>query len=201
MKNFFIHLRTYIFRGLLAIIPILLCTIAIELLYQLIDKRVIAFVDKFVDIHLIPGVGILLLLIALYMIGLIFSNVIGRQILGFIQGISERIPIIKAIYSIGKQLSDGLSASSDKQAFQKALLMQTYPGGPWTICFVTGNIKDKVTGEDMYKVFVPTVPHPLTGFLFIVPHAATRDPGWTVEEALKMLVSAGIISPTEIHKV
>src|ERR1700679_3475957 len=99
MKNFFSHIRTYILRGLLAIIPLLLCFLAVKLLYVLIDKQVMTFLAHYFDIRQIPGLGILLLLVSLYVIGLIFSNVVGRQILSFIGNVTERIPIIKFIYS------------------------------------------------------------------------------------------------------
>src|ERR1700686_3800695 len=105
MKGFFDHIRSYILRGLLAIIPLLLCITAIRLLYILIDKQVMKFLAQYIDIRQIPGLGILLLLISLYIIGLIFSNVVGRQIFAFIGNVTERIPIIKFIYSIGKQIS------------------------------------------------------------------------------------------------
>src|SRR5579863_7448118 len=109
MKQFFNHIRDYILRGLLAIIPLLLCYIAIEILYRLIDKQIMRFLAQYIDIRQIPGLGILLLLISLYIIGLIFSNVLGRQVLAFIGNITERIPIIKFIYGIGKQISDTLA--------------------------------------------------------------------------------------------
>jgi len=200
MKNFLIHVRSYIFRGLLAIIPLLLCFVAIRLLYVLIDKQVMKFLAQFIDIRQIPGLGILLLLFSLYFIGLIFSNVMGRQIFRFIDHIGDRIPIIKAIYGIGKQLSETLSITDpQKQAFQKAILIDSFNGKGWMLGFVTGTIKDQ-NGEDLLKVFVPAVPHPLTGIIFIVKPSQTLDCGWTVEEALKMIVSAAIISPTEIKK-
>jgi len=201
MKNFFAHTRTYILRGLLAVIPLLLCIVAIKLLYELIDKQVMKFLSHFIDIRQIPGLGILLLLISLYFIGLIFSNVLGRQIFRFIDRISERIPIIKAIYGVGKQLTDTLSMTDpNKQAFKKAVLVNTFNGNGWMLGFVTGAIKD-LNGEELLKVFVPAVPHPLTGIIFIVKPSQTLDCGWTVEEALKMIVSAGIISPEEIKKI
>src|SRR5271170_2656402 len=122
MKNFFIHIRMYMLRGLLAIIPLLLCITAIRLLYFLIDKQIMRFLAQYIDIRQIPGLGILLLLISLYFIGLIFSNVVGRQIFSFIGNITERIPIIKFVYSIGKQISDTLSMTDPhKQAFKKAV--------------------------------------------------------------------------------
>ena len=201
MKNFLKHVQSYILRGLLAIIPLLLCVLAIELLYKLIDKQIMRFLAQFIDIRQIPGLGILLLLISLYVIGLIFSNVLVRQIFKFIDNITERIPIIKFIYGVGKQISDTLSMTDpQKQAFKKAVLLDSFNGKGWMIGFVTGTIKDQ-NGEELLKVFVPTAPHPLTGIIFIMKHSQTLDCGWTVEEALKMIVSVGIISPEHINKI
>ena len=200
MKQFFSHARSYIFRGLLAIIPLLLSVIAIRLLYELIDKRVVAFLDQFIHVRQIPGLGILLILICLYFIGLVVSNVVGKQIFHFIGNITERIPVIKAIYQVGKQLSEGLSVTEDKQAFKKALLLNCSTGGVWTLVFVTGTVKDEATGEELLKVFIPAVPNPTTGFIFLVKASQTMDPGWTVEEAVKTIVSAGIISPPSLKK-
>jgi uncharacterized membrane protein len=203
MKNFFIHLRIYIVRGILAIIPLLLCYVAIEFLYKLIDKQIIKFLAqyiKFFDIHQIPGLGILLLLITLYFIGLIFSNVIGRQVLRFIDNITERIPVIKFIYGVGKQISDTFSmADPQKQAFKKAVLINAFNGSGWLLGFVVGSIRDS-NGEELLKVFVPTAPHPLTGIIFIMKPSQTMDCGWTVEEALKTVISVGIVSPDKIKK-
>jgi len=81
MKKLFIHLGRYILRGVLAVIPLFLCFVAIWFLRKFIDKQIIEHLPKFIDQHQIPGLGILLLLISLYFIGLIFSNVLGRQIL------------------------------------------------------------------------------------------------------------------------
>ncbi len=208
MKQFFSHARSYIFRGLLAIIPLALSIIAIRLLYFLIDKRVMGFLEHFIHVRQIPGLGILLVLVCLYLIGLVVSNVVGKQIFHLIGSISERIPVIKAIYQVGKQLSEGLSVTEDKQAFKKALLVSCLPSptgqagmpGGWTLAFVTGSVKDESTGEDLLKIFIPTVPNPTTGFIFFVKPSQTMDPGWSVEEALKMVVSAGIIAPPQIKK-
>jgi uncharacterized membrane protein len=201
MKNFLDHTLSYILRGLLAIIPVLLCVIAIRLLYILIDKQIMKFLEQFIDIRQFPGLGILLLLISLYIIGLIFSNVLGRQILKLIDYIAERIPIIKAIYGVGKQISNTLSMTDpQKQAFKKAVLVDTFNGNGWMLGFVTGTIKSQ-NEEELLKVFVPAVPHPLTGIIFIVKTSQTLDCGWTVEEALKIILSAGIISPGQFRKI
>ena len=174
MKNFFAHARSYIFRGLLAIIPLVLSVIALKLLYVLIDKQVVAFIENFISIRHIPGLGILLVLIVLYVIGLIVSNVLGKQLFVFIERITERIPIIKAIYQVGKQLSESLSVTEGRQAFQQALLIDCNNSGVWTVAFVTGRIKDQNTGEELLRMFVPTVPNPTTGFIFLFKHFSSE---------------------------
>ncbi len=198
MSNFFKHARRNIFRGLLAIIPLLLSILAVKVLYELIDKRVILFLDQFVDVRQIPGLGILLVLVCLYFVGLIVSNVLGRQIFQFIENISDRIPFIKAVYQVGKQLSESFSVTEGKQAFQKVLLVDCNNSGMWTVAFVTGTIKDTKTSEELLRMFVPTVPNPTTGFIFLVKKGQTIDPGWSVEAGVKMIVSAGIIAPPQI---
>ena len=201
MKKIFIHLGRYILRGLLAVIPLFLCFIAIWFLRKFIDKQILSHLPNFIDKHQIPGLGILLLLMSLYLIGLVFSNVLGREILKFIHSVAERIPIINFIYGLGKQLSDTLSdAGSQKQAFKKAVLVSSFNGNGWMLGFVTGSIKGQ-NGEELLRIFVPSAPHPLTGIVFIVNPSETLDCGWSVEEALKMVVSIGIISPEQIKKI
>jgi uncharacterized membrane protein len=198
MKDLVEHIRDSIFRGLLAIIPLLLCAIAINLLYVLIDKKIIVFLSQFIEVRQIPGLGILLLLIALYLIGLTVSNILGRQFLRFLESASKKIPIINSIYSVGKQLTQGLSADPKNKAFKKAILVKLNDNDVWTPGFVMGNITDSKTNEELMYVYLPTVPTPTGGFIFIVSASETRDPGWTVEECLKVIVSMGIISPKKI---
>ena len=198
MKNFFQHTRTYIFRGLLASIPLVLCGIALWLLSVGIDQRVMRFLDRFFEVRKIPGLGILLLLIFLYLIGLIVSNIMGRQALKAVEKISQKIPIIKSIYGVGKQLSQGISTSQEKQSFKKAVLVKIDPKSElWIPAFVMSTSKsDK--GEELSFVYVPTVPTPTGGFVFVVKSSQIMDPGWSVEECLKIIVSMGFISPDQV---
>ncbi|MDE2027874.1 MAG: DUF502 domain-containing protein [Candidatus Omnitrophica bacterium] len=201
MKKFFVHIGTYILRGILAVIPIFLCWISIWLLEKFIDEQVLKFLSHYIDIRQIPGLGIVLLLACLYIIGLIFSNVLGIQVLKIIDGVASRIPIIKIIYGVGKQFSDTLSvADPQKQAFKKAVFVEAFNGQGWMLGFITGSLKGPA-GEDLFNVYVPSSPHPLTGIVFMVKPSQVMDCGWTVEEALKMVVSIGIISPEEVKKI
>jgi uncharacterized membrane protein len=174
---------------------------AIRLLYVLIDRRVMAFLERFFAVRKVPGLGILLVLVCLYFIGMIVSNVLGRKFFRLVELISQRIPVIKAVYRVGKQVSEGLSGVGEKQVFKKVLLVDWNNNGVWAVAFVAGEIIDKRTGETMFRVFVPHVPTPVTGFIFVVKRSQTIDPGWTVEEAIKMIVSGAIVSPEEIKAV
>jgi uncharacterized membrane protein len=195
MKDFLLHLRMYIFRGLLAIIPILLCLLAVQLLYVLIDQRVMGFFAKYFDLRQIPGMGIILLLLSLYFIGLIVSSIIGRQLFRFIDHISNSIPLIKIIYGVGKQLSQSLAVADDKkQAFKKAVLVKVNEG-LFAPAFVMNSFTDTNSKEEMYFVLIPTSPTPASGFVTVVKVSQTIDPGWSIEECLKAVVSVGIVTP------
>src|SRR5688572_8536642 len=200
MKHFIEHLRKYVFRGLLAVIPVALCGLAIFLLYKLIDERVMGILKRFIDIQYIPGLGLLLVLVSLYLIGLIFSNIVGHQFLKWFEWITERIPGINTIYSAGKQLSLGLSAvDQESQAFKKAVLVKLNDG-----LMVPGFVMNTIKGrndEEYLFVLVPTAPTPGSGFVTVVKASQTVDPGWSVEECLKAIVSIGIISPKDNSRV
>ena len=146
-----------------------------------------------------PGLGILLVLATLYVLGVVTTNVIGRQFFGTIERIANRIPLIKTIYQLGSQLAVTLSLP-EKQVFKRAVLVEYLKPGIWTIGFVTGTISDRKSNDEaLLKVFVPTPPNPTSGTVVAVKESQTRDPGWSVEEALKYVISAGVIGPTEIR--
>ena len=198
MKSLFRHIRAYIFRGLLAIVPLALSFFSLKILYAGIDKRVTLMIEKYLGFTF-PGLGVLLVLVTLYVLGLVASNVIGRQIFGFVEGIANRIPLVKTTYQVGRQLAVTLSLPQ-RQVFKRAVLVEYLKPGMWTIGFVTGTIIDKNNnGETLLKVFVPTPPNPTSGTMVAVKESQTRDPGWSIEEALKSVISAGVIGPTEIR--
>jgi len=146
----------------------------------------------------IPGLGILLVAIVLFLVGWLASRMVGRQLFHWLERIMSRIPLINTTYQIGKQLSDTLSLP-EKHVFRKVVLVDYLKPGIWTIGFVTGSVIDrKNNNEKLLKVFVPTPPNPTSGTMVVVKESETRDPGWTVEEAMKAVISGGIIGPTEI---
>lgn len=197
MKNFFKHAQSYILRGFFAIIPLFLCIIAVQLLYNLIDKKVIGFLNQFVEVRHIPGLGILLLLVSLYLLGMIVSNIIGRRFFGLIENVTKQIPVIKTIYGVGKQVAQSLNIGEEEtKTFKRAVLVNIDPNKSiWAPAFVTGELIDPRTKEKMLMVLVPTAPTPASGFVLAVKESQIFDPGWTIEECLKTVVSVGIITP------
>ncbi|MBF0522802.1 MAG: DUF502 domain-containing protein [Candidatus Omnitrophica bacterium] len=195
-KDWWIHCKTYIFRGILAAIPLGLSFFVIWFFYVMVDRKVVNLIHKVIGFR-IPGLGILLVLFSLYIIGYLASNVIGRRFFSLLENISNRIPIIKTTYQVGKQLSSTLSLP-EGQVFKRVVLVDYFKPDVWVIGFVTGSLEEKTTKEKFLKVFVPHVPSPTSGFLVIVKESQVRDSAWTVEEGIRMVISGGLIGPETI---
>ena len=166
MHNIYRHTKSYIFKGLLALIPIALTVFTINILYVFIDKQIMDIIDTYTGFH-IPGLGLLIFIVLLYLTGIIASNVIGRRMFALLETVTGRIPLLKTAYQVGKQLSGTLSLP-EKNIFKKAVLVDYFKPGAWVIGFVTGEIRDDRTGKNLLKIFIPTVPNPTSGFLVII---------------------------------
>ncbi|MDY6972733.1 MAG: DUF502 domain-containing protein [Thermodesulfobacteriota bacterium] len=198
MQNLLTHVRKYIIRGLLAIIPLALTYLAVMFFYSAIDQRVVGIIRK-TFAFTFPGLGILLVLASLYILGLVASNVAGKQLFHLIEKIMNRVPLVRTTYKVGQQLKTTLSLP-DKHIFKKAVLVEYLKPGMWTLGFVTGKIVDRKNKDEiLFKVFVPTPPNPTSGTMILVRESETRDPGWSIEEALNSVLSAGIIGPGELR--
>lgn len=200
MHPFFNHLKKYILRGLLAIIPLVLSILVINLVYVSIDTKALNWFERAFGFRF-PGLGILLVLLVLYLIGQVASRVAGNYIFGLIEMATTRIPIINTIYKIGKQLSRSFSLP-ERQVFKRVVLVDYLMPGIWTIGFVTGKVINLDDPEEpLLKVFIPTPPNPTSGTMVLVKESQTLDPGWTLEEALNAVISGGIIGPEMIRTI
>jgi uncharacterized membrane protein len=198
MKKTFKHVKTHVFRGFLAIIPIILSYFVIRFLYITIDQRVTGLIARWVG-RQIPGLGILLVLIFLYLMGLIASNWVGKGALTVLDRASSRIPLIKTVYHLGKQVAEALSLP-EKKAFQRVVMVQQFREGVWTIGFVAGTIAEQEGQEEnLLKVFVPTAPNPTAGFMIMLKESEVRDLDWTITDAMNTVISGGIISPDHLR--
>ena len=197
MKGIFKHVKTYIFRGFLAIIPIGLSFLVIRFLYLAVDARVAGIFEKLSGFQ-IPGLGFLLVLVVLYLLGLAASNWAGRRAFGLIAAITSKIPLIKTIYNLGRQLAEAFSLPGN-QAFKRVVMMEHFKPGVWSIGFVTATIEDEDKPEEkLLRIFIPTAPNPTTGFVVVVRESQVRSLDWSVPDAMNSIISGGIVGPDKI---
>ena len=147
----------------------------------------------------LPGIGALLTLLIVFVTGLIATNIFGRRIIDFWEGLLARVPVVKSIYYSVKQVSDTLFSDTGT-AFRKALLVQYPRQGSWTIAFMTGTPGGDVANHlkgDYVSVYVPTTPNPTSGFFLMMPRADIVELDMSVDDALKYIISMGVVSPAE----
>jgi uncharacterized membrane protein len=145
----------------------------------------------------IPGLGVLVMLVGLLLTGVFATNMVGQWWLRQGSRIVHRIPIVKSIYSSIKQVSDTLFSSSGN-AFREAVLVQYPREGSWTIAFVTGRPGGEAAQHlsgDFLSLYVPTTPNPTSGFFLMVPRGDVIELAMSVDEALKYVISMGVVAP------
>ncbi|MGB4704014.1 MAG: DUF502 domain-containing protein [Candidatus Saccharicenans sp.] len=195
--SLFKKIKRQIFRGFLALVPLYLSYLVIKFLYLNVDQQFASLIEEYLGFRL-PGLGLLLVLILLYLLGLLASHWTGRRLLRLVETVMEKIPLIKTVYSLGKQLGVAL-ALPGKQIFQQVVMIEQFRPGLWSIGFVTGRIGDTRTGEDLVKIFIPTAPNVTTGFTVIAREKDLRFLEWTVEQAMQTIISGGIVGAAELE--
>jgi uncharacterized membrane protein len=152
--------------------------------------------DKLIGFH-IPGFGVVLALVIVIGTGFLTANFLGKQLLVWWDQLLNRIPVVRSIYSSVKQVSDTLLSDSGN-AFKTAVLIQFPRSGVWTVAFQTGTpaaeISAHLVGEHI-SVYVPTTPNPTGGYFLVVPITETKPLNMSVDEALKYVVSMGVVVP------
>jgi uncharacterized membrane protein len=200
VNAFLRHLRRQIVRGFLAAVPFILCYYVIRFIYLAAQTRLTAGIERLMGFH-IPGLGIILVVLVLYLVGLISGNWLGRKALDLVDRLTQRIPVVKTIFHLGKQVSTSL-ALPEHRAFQRVVLVEPFQRGVWSVGFVTGTVREAGrVGRKLIKVFVPTAPNPTAGFLVMVAERRVRDLDWSVPEALNAIVSAGVVGPAAVTPV
>ena len=145
----------------------------------------------------VPGLGVVSLLLVLWLTGLFVANIFGQWFLHQWNRLLHKIPIVKSIYSSVKQVSDTLFSSSGN-AFREAVMVQYPRAGSWTIAFVTGTPSGEVAAHlasPHVSVYVPTTPNPTSGFFLMMPRAEVVPLQMSVDEALKYIISMGVVAP------
>ncbi|HEX8883341.1 MAG TPA: DUF502 domain-containing protein [Noviherbaspirillum sp.] len=199
-------MRKYFVTGLLILVPLAITIWVLNLIISTMDQSLLLLPERWrpeavVGFH-IPGLGTILTLLFIFLTGLATRNFIGKRIVWAWEGLLTRIPVVRSIYSSVKQVSDTLFSSSGN-AFRKALLVQYPRQGSWTIAFLTGvpggDVRNHLHG-DYVSIYIPTTPNPTSGFFLMVPRADTIELDMNVDEALKYIVSMGVVSPEHFEK-
>ena len=184
-------IKTRIFAGLLAIVPIAVTFWILKFLFTFLDSLASPFLKK-VGVE-IPGLGIILTLLFIFVLGLFITNVLGKTLFNWGEKILANLPIVNTIYNTIKQITSAFSGSTVK-SFQQVIFIQYPREGLWTMCFVTNQSKNE-NGDTFYHVFVPTTPNPTSGVFIVIPKKDAIHPDISVEDGLKAIISGGILDP------
>jgi len=193
MKRLFI-------AGLLIWIPIVITIWVLAWIVGTLDQTLLLLPYSMRPAQLlgfhVPGLGVILSVVVVLLTGLVAANIIGQRLVRYWDGLLSRIPVVKSIYYSVKQVSDTLF-SSNGQAFRKALLVQYPRANCWTIAFLTGRPGGDAarTLSDHVSVYVPTTPNPTSGFFLMLPSSDVIELDMSVDEALKYIVSMGVVTP------
>ncbi|HIC39651.1 MAG TPA: DUF502 domain-containing protein [Candidatus Marinimicrobia bacterium] len=188
------HFKRTILAGIFTIVPLALTGFILVFIFRFLDS-VSAPILNIIGFH-IPGLGILLTILSVYLLGVIIRNVLGRRLFSWGEKIVLAIPLVSTIYKTIKQFINAFSGTADGKNFQKVIFLQYPRVGVWTLAFVTGESVD-ANSVEYYHIFVPTTPNPTSGFFIIIPKRETMLTEMTVEEGIKMVISGGLIAPPE----
>ncbi len=202
------RLRGYFFAGMLVTAPIAITVYVALLLISLVDERVFALIppeynpETYLPFS-VPGIGVVLMIVILTLIGAIAAGYLGKMLLRLSDRLLNRMPVIRSIYGVAKQIVETV-VSNKSVAFREVVLIEYPRKGIWTIGFLTGRSIDQI-GEtlvrpDLVNVFVPTTPNPTSGFLLFVPEGDVQRLPMSVEDGIKLVISAGIVVPPGVRR-
>lgn len=196
------YIRKYFISGLLVWLPIIITLFVIKFLVDLLSKSLLLLPhDVQPDVLLgrhIPGIGVIITLVVIFLTGLFAANFIGRRLLELGDAIMSRIPLIRSVYNGVKQVTETLFKPGGT-SFRKVLLVEYPLAGVWSLAFQTGEVGRDIQGslevEPMVSYFIPTTPNPTSGFLMMAPKSRVKELDMTVDQALKFIISLGVMQP------
>ena len=171
---------------------------------QLINLLLGRTSENWIDIN-VRGVGVVIFLVFTIMVGWIGKGLIGRSFLSLGERMVDRMPVVRSIYNACKQIAETVFSQRDT-SFDKAYMIEYPRKGLWAIAFISTNAKGEIdaklsNGEPIVTVFLPTTPNPTSGFLLFLPQQDVKVLDMTVEDAAKLVISAGLVYPTDKEEV
>ncbi len=185
-------LRTQFLTGILVVVPIGATILILVWLFNAIDNILQPLISSMSG-RVIPGVGFGVMIVLIYLAGVIASNIVGRKLLRYGESLLEKVPVVRQLYNGIKQILQSFSAPG-KTGFMQVVLAEFPRKGMKTIGFITNEASDK-SGKKLLSIFIPTAPNPTSGFLQIAGEDEIIRTDISVDDAVKMIVSAGRMLP------
>lgn len=195
------RLRRYLVTGVVIWVPLIVTVLVVRFLLKLMDRTLVviplAYQPETLLGFKIPGLGLLLSVLILFVTGLLAANFFGRKLVSFSESIVNRIPLVRSIYSGVKQVAETVLSDGDT-SFKRVMLVQYPRKGVWSLCFQTATDLAEIqsrTESEVVCVFIPTTPNPTSGFILFVPSEDLVKLDMTVDEGLRMIISLGVVVP------
>ena len=206
-SKFTSNLRNNFLTGLAVIIPVFITTYLIWSTIGIVDSWVLPLIpekyaiDKFIGID-VKGIGVIIFLLFTVFIGSLTKGYFGRTILKSVESLVDRMPVVRSIYNGIKQIAETVFSQSNN-SFERACLVEYPRKGIWAVAFVStktnGEVSEKIgKNKDLFSIFLPTTPNPTSGFLLFLPEKDIIFLDMTVEDAAKLVISAGLVTPKNI---
>ena len=191
-------LRKDFLAGLLVVVPLGVVILILVWFFSTIDNILQPVIKWIFGPGDYTGWGFGIFLVLIYIVGVLTSNIAGRRLVRFGESLLAKVPVLKQLYGASKQVVAGLSGTGlSKAAFREVVLVEFPREGMKTIAFITNEIKDK-SGQKLLTVYIPTAPIPSSGYFEIVTEDKIIRTDISIDEAMQMVISSGMVSPTEI---
>ncbi len=197
-KSILKYLRTIFLAGLLVTVPIIATILALLFLLKSIDGLVGSLPERLFGYH-VPGIGVLVTILLVLIMGLLASNYFGNKIIEMADKFFARIPLVNIVYSAAKEFMQAVTLPS-RMSFKEVVMVEYPARGRYAYGFVTSRIERRTTqgSERLVNVFIPTTPVVTTGFLIVFPESEIMPINISVEKAIKLVMSGGIVAPKAI---
>ncbi|MFH1542835.1 MAG: DUF502 domain-containing protein [bacterium] len=199
-KNLWHRITGYFLRGLITLLPLLVTIWLLHFIFTFLDSILGNLLATFAG-KPVPGMGLLLSIILIFLVGFFATWIIGAQLFKFGEEFLYRVPIVKSIYSGVKQINDVLFHQKSADEYRRACLVEYPRKGVWSMGFITSDAPNEIEAkckEKMINVFIPNTPTPATGFTVIVPAREVILLDMKIEDAFKFVMSGGVLQPNTI---
>lgn len=187
-------MRNQFLIGLVVAVPLVVTYLVLAWLFNTVDEILQPTIRNIAG-NSLPGAGLVATIILIYILGLISSNVFGKQLIRYGENMLNRIPLVRTLYSSIKQVMENFSVTGKNSLLQVVLV--EYPRkGIMSLAFVTCEMVDK-SGIKLLSLLIPTAPNPLSGFVIIVPETEVIRTGMKLDDAIRMMITCGAILPAE----